>query len=575
MDQLSSLLKVIIPLTTALLFRQFEYTKLSLRDQWDKEYDFIVIGAGSAGAVVASRLSEIKQFNVLLIEAGGAESVLTEIPGFDVKLLKTAVDWNYSIVPQKNCCTGIDPQKWGVVNMPRGKALGGTSAINDMIYVRGNKHDYDSWVSDGTVDWSYESVLKLFKKSENIDDQELASGKYHSEGGYLSVRSKFELHPFTNAFIKAGVELGYRDTDINGEHQIGFSSTHKNIQNGSRCSTGKAFLIPAGDRPNLHILSDSTVKKILFDKNSIAIGVEFDRKGSLNTVYTRKEIILSAGPISSPQILMLSGIGPKKHLESMEIPVLADLPVGFNLQDHMVISFSFSTTNLNKTFISMSQLLDSYFNERKGPLTSNIIEATAFINTGYSNRVKDWPDIQFVLLPRVYGNEKSNAGLTILVILIAPQSKGTIQLKSKDYKDYPFIDPMYLSHSNDKKVFSKGVQFIEKLLATDALKKLNLTLVSNQHPLCDIYIVWSEKYAECVVSKYAGLTSHLAGTCKMGTRTDKSAVVDENLRVLGGINGLRVIDSSIMPTVTSGNTNAPSIMIGEMGSKLIKNDYFN
>ncbi|KAH0817401.1 hypothetical protein GEV33_005390 [Tenebrio molitor] len=299
------------------------------------EYDFVVVGGGSAGAVVASRLSEISNWTVLLLEAGGDENEISDIPAMSGYTQMSQFDWMYQTSPpgdSQYCLAMIGDR----CNWPRGKVLGGSSVLNAMIYVRGNKHDYDQWESLGNPGWSYNDVLPYFMKSEDNRNPYLAKTNYHNKGGYLTVQESPWRTPLSIAFLQAGKELGYEIRDCNGEKQTGFMLSQGTIRRGSRCSTAKAFLRPVRTRPNLHIAMYSQTTKVMIDpKTKTAYGVKFVRNNRPQTVRARREVILSAGAIGTPHLLMLSGVGEKSHLESFKIPVMSDLKVGYNLQDHI------------------------------------------------------------------------------------------------------------------------------------------------------------------------------------------------------------------------------------------------
>lgn len=290
------------------------------------------MGAGSAGAVLANRLSEDPAIKVLLLEAGGSENIFSDIPIAAATLQLTPIDWAYKTEPQELSCFGLENHQ---SNWPRGKILGGSSVLNYMLYVRGNKRDYDNWAANGAYGWSWQEVLPYFIKSEDNQDPAVTSNGYHGTGGLLTVSNPPDSTPISFAFTEAGKQLGYAHIDYNGPTQTGFSIPQATMRNGARCSTSKAFLSSAKDRPNLHVITFAYVTKVVFNEFKRAVAVQFDRFQLSHQVYARKEIILSGGAINTPQLLMLSGIGPRDELEMNGIPVLADLPVGLNLQDHI------------------------------------------------------------------------------------------------------------------------------------------------------------------------------------------------------------------------------------------------
>ncbi|GFU37616.1 glucose dehydrogenase [Nephila pilipes] len=568
-----------------------------LSSTFDNEYDYIVVGAGSAGSVVASRLSEDPCVQVLLLEAGGKTDPVTEIPAAAFLLQHTEMDWEYVTVPQKRGAQGF---KNNQLPWPRGKGLGGTSLLNFFMYVRGNKRDYDTWAAEGSTGWSWKEVLPYFLKSENNTDPEIANNGYHNTGGLLTVSSAQYNSSLMSAFAEAAAEMGYKYRDINGESQTGFSRLQGTIQDGRRESTAKAFLIPAQDRKNLDIINNAFVNKVLVNSKKEAYGVEFEINGKVYQVKSRKEVIVSGGTVNSPQILMLSGIGPKKHLQQHGISVIADLPVGDNLQDHV------GTTSLNfeaegATPLLLAQMINP-FNMQKfsqsgtGPLTSfSGIEGMAYINTKYNDPKLDWPDVEIhmasgspasdygqilkdavgmtnLVYRKVYAPYTGKNTFTFFPCNLRPKSKGTIRLKSADPRDHPLIDPNLFEDEDDLnrlvEVMKACVHLVQN---TKAFKKIGAKMFQTKYPACLQYPIYSDPYLRCVGRKYSFNLYHPVGTCKMGSLSDPTTVVDPRLRVKG-IKNLRVVDGSIMPRLVSGNTNAPIIMIAEKASDMIKQD---
>ncbi|XP_077990212.1 glucose dehydrogenase [FAD, quinone]-like [Glandiceps talaboti] len=541
-------------------------------------FDYVVVGAGSAGCVVASRLSEDENTRVLLIEAGPEDiEPKISVPLEVANILCSNLDWNYLTVPQKNACLAM---KDHCSNWNKGKVLGGSSSLNGMMYVRGCKEDYDSWARLGAEGWSYDDVLPYFLKSENNTNEELLKTEYHSKGGPLTVSDIFPETKFGDVIGEAAQELGYELKDSNNcIDSVGFGRGQATIKNGKRESTATAFLNPVKSRKNLTIWTETIATKILFEDNT-ATKLEFTRKGVNGVVSMTKELVLSAGAVASPQLLMLSGVGPKEHLEELGIPVLCDLPVGENLQDHIM-----TTLRLNGSgggFIQDGQDWSS----------NNGLDYTGFIKT------KDnlpWPDVQLMYFPGFYlggSDEKeilrfddkfdgalhytnvtkedmlAKEGLTFMPGLLHPKSVGNIKLKSTDPIEPPLMDPHYLEDQDDVETIIRGIRFIQKLVSTKAMKDAGITMEYYKFDNCD-HELDSDGYWEHVIRHITRTIWHLCGTCKMGAKDDQTAVVDPSLRVRGLYN-VRVIDASIMPHLPSGNTNAPTIMIGEKGADLIK-----
>ncbi|XP_031629976.1 glucose dehydrogenase [FAD, quinone]-like [Contarinia nasturtii] len=562
------------------------------------QYDFIVVGAGSAGAVVASRLSEIRNWTVLLIEAGGDETEISDVPALAGYLQLSEMDWKYqtSPPPDRAYCQAMIGDR---CNWPRGKVMGGSSVLNAMVYVRGNKRDYDSWAQQGNPGWDYENILYYFKKSEDNRNPFLGKNPYHGTGGYLTVQEAPWRTPLSLAFVKAGQELGYENRDINGESQTGFMLTQATIRRGSRCSTSKAFLRPVRMRKNLDIIMHSQVTRVLFNKGRRAHGVEFVRDGKFHKVYARKEVILSAGAINSPQLLMLSGIGPLDQMIAHNISQVADLPVGHNLQDHVGLGgltfvIDEPVTFTRKRFTNMGVGMEYIMNER-GPMTMPGVEGVAFVNTKYADPSGDWPDIQYHFAPSsinsdggeqirkvvnlrdgvyntVYKPLLNSETWTILPLLLRPKSSGRVTLRSKNPMHKPVIEPNYFAHREDINVLIEGIRIACNISDQPAMQRFGSRLHRIPFPGCRHLPFDSDEYWECSIRQFTFTIYHPTGTAKMGPSYDDGAVVDSRLRVYG-VTGLRVIDASIMPTIVSGNPNAPVIAIGEKGADMIKEDW--
>ncbi|KAL2716007.1 LOW QUALITY PROTEIN: hypothetical protein V1478_013683 [Vespula squamosa] len=421
---------------------------------------------------------------------------------------------------------------------------------------------------------NYEKVSPYFLKSEDNRNPYSQKSLYHKTGGYLTIQES--PSPLSIASLQARQELGYKNRDINGENQTGFMIIQGTNRRGRLCSSAKAFLWPVKNRPNLHIAMKAQVLKVLFNADKRTTGIEFLRDGLKQTVRVRREIILSAGAINSPQLLMLSGIGPKEHLEELGIPVLSDLRVGDNLQDHTL------------------PILLNYAINNKGPLTTPRIEALAFINSKYADPSGVYPDIQFHFLPSSINSDgesvskfiglrdsvyntvfkplKNADSWTILPLLLKPKSSGWVRLKSRNPLIHPDIIPNYFSHKEDVDVLIDGIQIAMAVSNTSAFRRFNSRPYSIKLPGCQRFPFATNEYWECAIRQFTFTMYHPVGTCKMGPRNDPTAVVDPKLRVYG-VKGLRVVDASIMPTIVNGNTNAPVIMIGEKASDIIKEEW--
>ncbi|CAG4933207.1 unnamed protein product [Colias eurytheme] len=567
-----------------------------------EEYDFIVVGGGSAGAVVANRLSEIEGWNVLLLEAGGHETDISDVPLLSLYLHKSKLDWKYRTQPQDSACQAMKDKR---CSWTKGKVLGGSSVLNTMLYIRGNKRDFDQWESFGNPGWGYKDVLPYFKKSEDQRNPYLAKDtKHHSIGGYLSVQDAPYNTPIGASFLQAGEEMGYDIIDVNGNQQTGYGWYQFTMRRGTRCSTAKAFLRPIRLRQNLHIALFSHVTKVLIDKDSKrAYGVEFIRDNKKQVVYAKREVILSAGAIASPHLLMLSGVGPAQHLREVGVEVMYDSPgVGRNLQDHIavggiVFQVDYPISLVMNRLVNINSAL-RYAVSEDGPLTSSIgLEVVAFINTKYANATEDWPDIEFMMTSastpsdggtqvkkahsltdefyeEVFGHITNKDVFGIFPMMLRPKSRGFIKLRSKNPLDYPLMYHNYLTHPDDVGVLREGVKAALAVAETKAMKRLGARFNSKPVPNCKHLPLYTDEYWDCYIRQYTMTIYHLSCTAKMGPSTDPMAVVDPKLRVYG-IEGLRVIDASIMPRVTNGNINAPVIMIAEKGSDLIKETWLN
>ncbi|XP_063547858.1 glucose dehydrogenase [FAD, quinone]-like [Cydia strobilella] len=564
-----------------------DYPKPALVD--GETYDFIVVGAGAAGCVVANRLSAVKEFKVLLLEVGPEEPDITQVVGLTGALANSNVDWQYKTMPSNLACLAFPDRR---CRWPRGKVMGGSSSINWMVYVRGNQLDYDGWARRGNPGWSYQEVLPFFKKAENNLNIEALDRKYHGVNGPQPVsRFPYVDDPsimVTEAFIERGVPL----SDVNDGIQFGTEQSQATSKEGQKASTNWAYIRPIRfKRRNLTIRTEAYVIRILFDENKRATGVKYIKNGQAYTAYATKEVIVSGGVINSPQLLMLSGIGPREHLEDLRIPVIADLPVGENLHDHVTFNaLVVALPNKTATTVSQQTIVEDtiqykQMKVKRGPLSGN--GPTNSLSMWLTNPNLPAPDMQMQpnnILWQEYIREPAAAndvtifpsafynGLMPRVMNNVPKSRGRLLLNASDPHGHPLIWSGYYSDPADLELLIKGVRQCLDIENTKAFKSRGAYFVRTPLPACRHFTWGTDEYFECLARSYTTSAYHPVGTCKMGPSDDPTAVIDPRLRVYG-VSRLRVIDASIMPQVVRGNTNAASIMIGERGVAFVLEEW--
>jgi choline dehydrogenase-like flavoprotein len=530
-------------------------------------FDYIVIGSGSAGSLMANRLSADPANRVALIEAGPSDrtwpvNIKTAMPVGNIFLLPhERYNWKQALV-------GNEAVNNRQINFPRGKLFGGCSAINGGVYIRGQKADYDAWDAAGNDGWSYDDVLPAFKAVENYAGPDTP---WHGKGGELDVQKPKSWNPISTAIIDAAAQAGHhRNDDFAGERQAGFGRYDLNQRNGTRLSSARAFLHPALDRPNLTVLSETMVRRILFDRGR-AVGLEIEKDGARSTIAAQREIILCAGATNSPQLLMLSGIGPQDHLRDMGIDVVHHLPgVGAHLQDHPTVHVAMENPSAESYAVSakvLPRILASpfkYLAKREGMLASNVAECGGFLCTDGTGR----PDIQITFLVGLKLDARSvprRHGYMGLIQLLRPRSAGSVRLASNRPEDKPVIDPNFFADPYDMKTLIAGFREARRIFAQPALAAMTGAEIEpgTQYQ--------SDAEIDAALRRIVNTAYHPTGTAKMGPDSDPMAVVDTRLRVRG-VSGLRVVDASVMPEIISGNTSAPTMMIAERAARFILED---
>jgi choline dehydrogenase len=529
------------------------------------EFDYVVVGGGSAGAAIAGRLSEDPAVRVCLLEAGGPDkSILIQAPVGVAAIMPTRMhNWAFETVPQK----GLNGRRG---YQPRGKTMGGSSSINAMLYVRGHRSDYDHWAALGNPGWSYDEVLPIFKRSENNEN---IVNTFHGQGGPQNVMNLRHESPLNQAWLEACAANGLPENkDYNGAEQWGACRWQVTQKDGERYSAAKAYITPNLSRPNLKVVTNALSARIVLEDQR-ACGVEYYQGNALTQVRARREVVLSAGAFGSPQLLMLSGIGPAAHLQQHGIAVQQALAgVGENLQDHIDYVQTWRVPSDTESFgvsgrgsVKMAQAIWEWKTKRTGLIASTFTECGGFFR---SEPQVDVPDLQLVFVLGIVDDHNRKLhwghGYSCHTTVLRPHSKGTVGLNSPDPRAAPRIDPKFLEDERDLQLLLRGAQFQQRVCesaAFDSVRGKMLYPARGDDPV---------GLAEDIRNR-ADTQYHPVGTCKMGPASDAMAVVDARLRV-HGLQGLRVADASIMPTLIGGNTNAPSIMIGEKAAQMLRED---
>lgn len=526
-----------------------------------QKYDYIIIGAGSAGCVLANRLSEDPATSVLVLEFGGSDrSVVIQMPSaFSIPMNTKKYNWRYETDPEPY----LNGRR---IHCPRGKVLGGSSSINGLVYIRGHAYDFDEWESLGAEGWGYRNCLPYFKRAEHYEEG--GDGYRGSTGPLHTTNGNHMKNPLYGAWVEAGAEAGYIKTDdCNGYMQEGFGAMHMTVKNGVRCSTANAYLRPAMGRPNLTVITHAMTRQIILEGKR-AVGIIYDHAGQTHQVYCNREVLVSSGPIGSPHLLQRSGIGPAEVLRKAGIGVRHDLPgVGENLQDHAEVYIQFGCkepVTLNSKMDPLSKLLIGlrWLLFKDGLGATNHFEAGGFIRSDKGLR---WPDIQFHFLPaamRYDGNKPIKGhGFMVLTGPNKPKSRGYVRVRSADPYEHPQIQFNYLQREEDREGFRRCIRLTREIIGQPAMDRFRDGEIAPGPQ------VTTDEEIDAFVRENLESTYHPCGSCRMGE--DEMAVVDSELRVRG-IAGLRVIDSSVFPTEPNGNLNAPTIMLAERASDLVR-----
>ncbi|CAL1288547.1 unnamed protein product [Larinioides sclopetarius] len=510
-----------------------------------EEYDYIIVGGGSAGSTLANRLSEELCVSVLLLEAGTANPpLLNDIPSLGRNFWFTNLDWQFKTVPQKHTGAGLINRQ---VIWPSGKGLGGSSLLNAMLYVRGNRKNYDDWAAQGATGWSFNDVWPYFLKLEDNRDPEYLANGYHATRGPITVERPRYQSEIKSPILEAAQKLGYRIVDSNAARQTGFNEFQCTVRNGQRCSTAKAYLVPAENRKNLDILAGAHVRKVILHRRR-AEGVQFDFQNTTYEVRARREVIMSAGTTNTAQLLMLSGIGPKEHLEKFKIPVIADLPVGNNFQDHCSALVPYELPLeippvLQK--LTDPQNIKEYIYRRTGPLAAaEFLSSFAFLNSRPVSPHTDFPDYQIYfaeitkeivqqqigLRPEVYSAVfapyENGTMFACLSQMLQPKSRGTVRLQSANPYDPPVIDPNYFENPEDLTIVVEGMKTCQRIATSEPMRKIGARPFKTVFPGCEEFVGDEDSYFTCIARGGVVTLSHQVGTAKMGDPKDPTTVVD-------------------------------------------------
>ncbi|KAG5877050.1 hypothetical protein JTB14_029378 [Gonioctena quinquepunctata] len=548
-------------------------------------YDFIIVGGGTAGTVLANRLSEIKSWKILLLEAGGLQNEFTDVPAFAGYLFKSPFNWGYYTTPQKTSCQGMREKK---CTYPRGKALGGSGVNNVIIYARGSPSDFDTWARLGNEGWSYEEVLPYFKKSEKVDLINY-DHPYHGTQGPLHVNFTAPPSVLSEPFLRACKEKGLEQVDYNGKKQLGVSKVQFNINFNKRDNGAHAFIDSIlHSRPNLNVTLNASVSRILSD-GKVARGVEFIKDGKIYIAKSRREVILSAGSINSPQLLMLSGIGPRDELTKFGIEIKNELPVGKKLEDHPLFFNLVFRSNRTAPFKTLRENLKAYI-RGETPLTNALgCDYIGFFNTKTPG--KGVPNLEFILtspplgtlsspenffnvnddFARVFRSYNTLTDFVLYMILLKPKSTGSISLQSNSPLDFPIIDNNFLSDAKNDDIerMYQGVKFLLSFTETEAFRSINATFIGNQLG-CEKYLKErsDRNYWYCALRNLTTTIHHPVGTTRMGSSSKESVV--NNHCLVHNMDNLRVVDAGVMPEIVAGHMNAVTFMIAEKISDDIK-----